>query len=137
MLEGLRPEFWLQLIAYIAMLVVAYFGLRQTVALVLQRVGFLETKVDEKAAALESKIEDKTDILQESLKRETDAQNRKIDMQSIEIGKLGELLVKTIRHEERLARQDEHILLLRKEFDELKHGQGFVNGPRLANAGVP
>jgi hypothetical protein len=137
MLESLRPEFWLQLVGYAAMLIVAYFGLRQTVALVLQRVGFLEKKIDEKTSALEAKIEDKTEDLEDALKRETDAQNRKIDMQSTEIGKLGELLVKTIRHEERLARQDEHILLLRKEFDDLKHGQGFINGPRLANAAVP
>ncbi len=137
MFENLRPEFWLQAGFYVAGLFLAYFGLRQTVALILQRVGFLEVKIDEKTAALENKIEDKTDSLEESLRRETDAQNRKIDMQSIEIGKLGELLVKTIRHEERLARQDEHILLLRREFDDLKHGQGFINGPRLANAGVP
>lgn len=137
MFENLRPEFWLQLIAYAAMLVVAYFGLKQTLALAVQQIKFLKEKIDEIKASLESKIEDKTGDLEETLKRETDAQNRKIDLQSVEIGKLGELLVKTIRHEERLARQDEHILLLRKEFDDLKHGQGFINGPRLANSGVP
>lgn len=133
----LRPEFWLQLGFYAATLVVAYFGLRQTVALMLQRVGFLEKKIDDKTKILEDKIGEKTDDLEETLKRETDAQNRKIDTQSTEIGKLGELLIKTIRHEERLARQDEHILLIRKEIDDIKHGQGFINGPRLANAAVP
>lgn len=137
MFENLRPEFWLQILSYVAMLVVAYFGLKQTLALAVQQIKFLKEKIDEIKASLETKIEDKTGDLEETLKRETDAQNRKIDLQSVEIGKLGELLVKTIRHEERLARQDEHILLLRKEFDDLKHGQGFINGPRLANAGVP
>ena len=126
MFDNLRPEFWLQLAGYAGMLTVAYFGLRQTVALVLQRVTFLEDKIEETA-----------ETLRETLKRETESQNRKMDIQAVEIGKLGELLIKTIRHEERLARQDEHILLLRKEFDDLKHGQGFINGPRLAAAGIP
>ena len=137
MFEGMRSSDWINIAAYVGAMIVGYFGLRQTVALVLQKVGFLETTIGEKTAFLESTIEDKTSYLENSLRRETDAQNRKIDMQSVEIGKLGELLVKTIRHEERLARQDEHILLIRKEMDELKHGQGYINGPRLANAAVP
>jgi len=104
MLEGLRPEFWLQLIAYVAMLVVAYFGLRQTVAVLSSRLGSLETQMT--------------------------VQNTKID-------KLEGLFIQSARYEERQANADQHILLLRKEIDELKHGQGYVNGPRLANAAVP
>lgn len=137
MFENLRPEFWLQAGFYAIMSLGVFFGLRQTVALMLQRVGFLEKKLDDNTKGLEEKIEEKTDDLEDTLKRETDAQNRKIDTQSVEIGKLGELLIKTIRHEERLARQDEHILLIRKEIDDIKHGQGFINGPRLANAVIP
>ena len=104
MLEGLRPEFWLQLIAYIAMLVVAYFGLRQTVAVLSSRLESMETQMT--------------------------VQNTKID-------KLEELFIQSARYEERQANADQHIVLIRKDIDELKHGQGFVNSPRLANAGVP
>lgn len=104
MLESLRPEFWLQLIAYVAMLVVAYFGLRQTVAVLSSRLGSLETQMT--------------------------VQNTKID-------KLEGLFIQSARYEERQAHADEHILLLRKEIDGLKNGQGFINGPRLANAGIP
>lgn len=76
-------------------------------------------------------------FLEDTVKRETDAQNRKIDSQSIEIGKFGELLVKMGRYEERIARTDQDISLMRKQIEELKHGQGWVNGDRLANAGNP
>lgn len=76
-------------------------------------------------------------FLEDTVKKETDAQNRKIDTQSIEIGRLGELLIKMGRYEERMLRYDDHILMMKREIDELKHGQGFVNGPRLANAAIP
>ncbi len=118
-MPDLRPEFWLQLFAYAVMIIVAYFGLRQTVAVLTTRLDSLEEKVDEKTTALE-----------ESLKSETAVQNAKID-------KLGELFVQSARYEERQANADQHIVLLRKELDEIKHGQGFINGPRLANSGVP
>ena len=119
MFENLRPEFWLQLLAYLAMLVVAYFGLRQTVAVLSTRHDSLEKKVDEKIEGLES-----------ALKEATRDQNTKLE-------KLGELLVQNARYEERQLNTDKQILLLRNEFNELKHGQGFINGPRLANSGLP
>lgn len=79
-----------------------FFGLRERVELISQRVGFLEKTV-EKATT--------------------------------EIGKLGELLIKMGRYEERMLSYDEHIILLRKEVEALKHGEGFINSGRLANAG--
>lgn len=108
MFENLRPEFWLQLLAYIAMLVVAYFGLRQTVAVLTTRHDSLESKFDEKTKDIEDELKG-----------------------------LRGLLVQTARYEERQARADEHILLMRKELDGLKNGRGWINGPNLANAGNP
>lgn len=76
-------------------------------------------------------------FLEETVKRETDGQNKKFDTQSIEIAKLGELLIQMGRYEERMISQDKHLVQMRKELDELKHGEGFINGPRLANAAIP
>lgn len=94
---------------------VFFFGLRQRIELVAQRLGFLE----------------------DTYKRETDAQNHKIDTQSQEISKLGELLIQMGRYEERMLHYDERFILMKKEIEDLRHGQGFINGPRLANAGIP
>ncbi len=104
MFENLRPEFWLQLVGSACMLVAAYFGLRQTVAVLTSQFSSLQTQMT--------------------------AQNTKID-------KLEELFVQSARYEERQVNTDKHILLIRKEIDDLKHGQGYINGPRLANSGVP
>lgn len=102
-----RPEIWIQIGVYVATVVAAYFGLRQAVALLAQRVDQVESKVDEHSAELDKKFD-----------------------------RLEGVLVSMARTEERLARADEHILLLRKEFDDLKHGQGFINSNRLVNAGA-
>src|SRR5437879_13367034 len=60
-----------------------------------------------------------------------------VTVQNIKIDKLEDLFIKSARYEERQASADQHIVLIRKEIDELKHGQGYVNGPRLANAAIP
>jgi len=60
------------------------------------------------------------------LERTTEEQNKKIDMQSMEIAKLGELLTLMGRYEERIAN-------MRREINELKHGRGFILPPQ----GIP
>lgn len=88
------------------------YSMRGRIDLIAQQLGFLESTV----------------------KKETDAQNRKIDMQSAEIGRFGDLLIKMGRYEERMIRTDELIVLMQRQIEELKHGQGFINSDRLANA---
>jgi hypothetical protein len=104
----LSPEFWKWFIGQAMMLVVAYFGLKQTVAVLSTRHDSLEEKFDEKTKDIESELKE-----------------------------LRVLLVSSARYEERQARADEHIVLIRKELDDLKHGEGWVNSKRLANAANP
>lgn len=89
------------------------YSMRGRIDLIAQRLGFLE----------------------DTVKKETEAQNRKLDTQSVEIGRFGDLLIKMGRYEERMLRTDEIIILMQKQIEELKHGQGFINSDRLANAG--
>jgi hypothetical protein len=103
-MPDLRPELWLQLGGYAMMLIVAYFGLRQTVAVLSSKMTSLEMQLSE--------------------------QNKKIE-------KVEELFISSARYEERQARADEHILLIRKELDDLKHYKGFVNGGQASSQGLP
>lgn len=118
-MSDLRPEFWLQLFAYVTLPVGAYFALRQTVAVLSSQFVSLKEKLEERLDALDSKVDDKTAELEASLKEETKGQNIKID-------KLGDLFVQSARYEERLAHANQHIITLRTELNELKHWQGFV-----------
>lgn len=104
MFESVRAGDVLQLLGFLAGGAFFFFGMRQKIELIAQRLGFLEKTVEK-------------------------ATN--------EIGKLGELLIKMGRYEERMLSYDAHIILLRKEVEELKHGEGFINSGRLANAGNP
>lgn len=102
MLESIRMGDVLQFVGFIIGGAFFFFGMRQEIKLVAQRLGFLE---------------------------------KKVDLVTNEIGKLGELLVQMGRYEERMLRYDEHMILMRKEIDALKHGEGFINSGRLANSG--
>lgn len=108
MLESIRIGDVISFVGFLVASSVFFFGMRQKIELIAQRLGFLETTV----------------------KNETEAQNRKIDS-------FGELLIKMGRYEERMLRYDDHMLLMRKDIDALKHGEGFINSGRLANAGNP
>ena len=70
--------------------------------------------------SLEEKVDEKTAALERSLKEETAAQDGKIE-------KLGELFINSARYEERQARADEHILLIRKELDDIKSSERFYH----------
>lgn len=96
----LRSGDILQIIVYAVAAAGAVLLLRNQVALLTQRLGFLEKTVETQTAA----------------------QNQKIDAQSAEIGKLGELISLMGRYEERF-------ILLRREIDDLKHLRGFVVEP--------
>ena len=61
-------------------------------------------------------------FLEETVKKETNAQNEKIDKQSAEISKFGDLLNIMGRYEERMA-------LIRRDLDEMRHGRGFIVPP--------
>lgn len=69
------------------------FMMKSDIKLLAQRLGFLEDT--------------------------TEAQNRKIDKQSEEIARFGELLILMNRYEERMAG-------IRREVDELKRGRGYI-----------
>lgn len=58
-------------------------------------------------------------FLEDTVKKETGAQNAKIDKQSEEIARLGEVLNVMGRYEERM-------LMLRRDMDDLRHGRGYV-----------
>jgi hypothetical protein len=97
----LSPEFWKWIGGQIGVLVIAYFGLKQTVAVLSTRHDSLEQKFDAENKEIKEKLET-----------------------------LSDLLVKSARYEERQARADEHILLIRKDLDDIKHYKGFVtSGP--------
>lgn len=53
------------------------------------------------------------------LEKQTEVQNAKIDNQSTEISRLGELLSLMARYEERMA-------ALRRDMDDLRHGRGYI-----------
>lgn len=53
------------------------------------------------------------------LEKTNEEQNKKIDNQSKEISKLGELLALMGRYEERMG-------ALRRDMDDLRHGRGFI-----------
>ncbi len=114
MFESIRVGDVLQFVGFLVGGAIFFFGMRQKIELIGQRLGFLENTV----------------------KNETEAQKRQLDKQSIEIGKLGELLVQMGRYEERMLRYDDRILIMQREIEGLKNGQGWINGPRLANAGA-
>lgn len=113
MLESIRVGDMLSFLGFLLGGAVFFFGMRQKIELVAQRLGFLE----------------------DTVKKETAEQNKKLDAQSAEIGKLGELLITMGRYEERMLRYGEDVLLIRREIDALKHGEGFINSGRLANSG--
>lgn len=100
----IRPGDLLSFMGFLIAGAVFFFGLRQRIELVAQRLGFIE----------------------ESHK-----------MQASEIVKLGELLIQMGRYEERMFAYDQRIIALGKRVDDLQHGQGFINGPRLATAAIP
>ena len=72
------------------------FTIRSEIKLLAQRMGFLE--------------------------KTTEEQNEKIDKQSEEIGKFGELLTLMGRYEERMG-------YMRRDIDDLKHGRGYIINP--------
>lgn len=85
------------------------FGRRDTkIALVVQELGFLKENIEQESAV----------------------QNKKLD-------ELGELIAQNIRIEERMRTYDANLLLLRQDMERMKNGEGFINGPRLANAANP
>lgn len=99
---------------------------------ILQIVGFAAVGVGF-FMRLTQKIEQlglRLGFIEQTVAQETTAQNKKLD-------ELGALLVNQARYEERLIAQQNQITLCLKQLDEIKHGQGFINGPRLANAGNP
>lgn len=104
----LSSEFWRWILGQAGILIVAYFGLRQTVAVLSTRHDSLEDKFDDKTKNIEGELKE-----------------------------LRVLLIQSARYEERQARADEHIVLIRKELDDLKHGEGWINSKRLANAANP
>lgn len=61
----------------------------------------------------------KLGFLESTVKSETEAQNKKIDDQSKEIERFGELLSLMGRHEERF-------ISFQRQLDDLKHGKGFI-----------
>ncbi len=67
-------------------------------------------------------------FLEDTVKTETANQNRKIDKQSEEIGKLGEIVTTQ-------GRFDERLVMLRRDVDELRHGRGFVVPPPVHGTG--
>lgn len=67
-------------------------------------------------------------FLEETVKTETAKQNNKIDKQSDEIGRLGEIVTTQ-------GRFDERLMTLRRDVDELRHGRGFVLPPPIKGAG--
>mgnify|MGYP001593506174 FL=1 len=67
-------------------------------------------------------------FLEETVKTETADQNHKIDKQSSEIGKLGEIVTTQ-------GRFDERLMTLRRDVDELRHGRGFVVPPPIKGSG--
>ena len=64
----------------------------------------------------------KLGYLEETVKSETSKQNAKIDNQSEQIGKLGEIV-----HTQ--GRFDERLMNLRRDVDDLKHGRGWIVPP--------
>lgn len=100
---------------FLSGLALAFFNLRQKVGLVEQRVSFLDAKFEEKA----------------------DVQTAMIAGQSREIAKLGELLVSMARYEERLTAQGSLLATAQQQIEALRHGEGFINSPRLATAANP
>ena len=85
--------------------------------------AILVVKNDMRALAL------KFGFLEETVKKETATQNVKIDKQSEEISRFGELLNLMGRYEERFAMNEERFAMVRKSIDELRHGRGFVVPP--------
>ncbi len=67
-------------------------------------------------------------FLEDTVKSETAKQNNKIDKQSDEIGRLGEIVTTQ-------GRFDERLMTLRRDVDELRHGRGFVIPPPIKGAG--
>ena len=84
----------------------AFFMMRGSVDKLAVRVGFLE----------------------DTVKTETAKQNNKIDKQSNEIGRLGEIVTTQ-------GRFDERLMTLRRDVDELRHGRGFVVPPPIKGSG--
>lgn len=84
----------------------AFFMMRGSMKELAIRVGFLENTV----------------------KTETAEQNQKIDKQSNEIGRLGEIVTTQ-------GRFDERLMTLRRDVDELRHGRGFVVPPPIKGTG--
>ena len=67
-------------------------------------------------------------FLEETVKTETAKQNNKIDRQSNEIGKLGEIVTTQ-------GRFDERLMTLRRDVDELRHGRGWIVPPPVKGSG--
>lgn len=96
-----------QLLGYVGLGIVVFMGLQGNVKLIAQRLGFLTTKVEE--------------------------QSKRIEMQSRELARFGELLEKMARYEERHIALHELFKTAMKEIDRLKddmkglrHGEGFI-----------
>ena len=122
----MSSEFWKWLLGQAAILVVAYFGLEKTVAVLSSKHDTLEKKVDEKIESLEAE-----------LKAVSSDQKEANTEQNVKLNQITDLLVRSARFEERQSNTDQQLALLRAEVYELRHYRGFVNGAPNVPAVIP
>lgn len=93
MFESVRIGDVISLLGFLVGGAVFFFGMRQKIELLGQRLGFLEKTVE----------------------KATTEQNEKID-------KLSELLIRMGRYEERMLRYDDRLISMSREIEGLKNG---------------